>query len=150
MNLFNRGNFMEDKLKYATVREKEAYKYRQAGMSYNKIGEKMRISPSRANQLCKSAERRIRSYEAHCELHKKELETFSQPLDISISKGEWNLIYDLLYERMKYYEKEFKIRHDVTNPYREVNKSKLPYEYFLFRDLYEKVAKSLDKPIYLL
>lgn len=102
---------MEDKLKYATDREKEAYKYRQTGMSYNKIGEKMRISPSRANQLCKSAERRIRSYEAHCELHKKELETFSQPLDISISKGEGNLIYDLLYERMKYYEKEFKIRH---------------------------------------
>lgn len=141
---------MEDKLKYATDREKEAYKYRQAGMSYNKIGEKMRISPSRANQLCKSAERRIRSYEAHCELHKKELETFSQPLDISISKGEGNLIYDLLYQRIKYFEKEFKIRHDVTNPYREENKSKLPYECFLTKDLYQRIAEELGKPTYLL
>ncbi len=137
---------MEDNLKYATDREKEAYQYYQAGMSYEKISKQMNISKSRAGQLVRSSKKRIRAYEAHCELHKKEMETFNQPLNISISKGEGNLMYELLYQRIKDLEKEYKIKHDITNPYREANKSKLPYEYFLIRDLYERIAKILDKP----
>lgn len=140
----------DEKLQFATIREKEAYIYHQEGMSYKKISERMNINTSRAGQLVKSAERRIRNYEAYCERHKEEIEKFTQLLDVSISQGEGNLIYDLLQERIKYYEKEFKIRHDSTNPYREVNKSKLPYEYFLFRDLYEKIAEILDKPLNLI
>lgn len=140
----------DEKLQFATIREKEAYIYHQEGMSYKKISERMNINTSRAGQLVKSAERRIRNYEAYCERHKEEIEKFTQLLDVSISQGEGNLIYDLLQERIKYYEKEFKIRYDSTNPYREVNKSKLPYEYFLFRDLYEKIAEILDKPLNLI
>lgn len=137
---------IEDKLKYATEREKEAYKYRQEGLSFKKIGEQMDVCESRARQLFKSAERRIRTYETHYELHKKEMETFSQPLNMLISKGEGNILYELLYQRIKDIEKEYKIKFDLTNPFREVNKSKLPYEYFLIRDLYEKIAKILNKP----
>lgn len=91
---------IEDKLKYATEREKEAYKYRQEGMTYKQIGEKMGVVTSRAHALVKSAERRIRTYEVYYELHKKEMERFTQSLDISISQGEGDLIYDLLYERI--------------------------------------------------
>lgn len=137
---------MEDNLKYATDREKEAYQYYQDGMSYEKISKQMNISKSRAGQLVRSAKKRIRAYETHCELHKKEMETFNQPLNISISKGEGNLMYELLYQRIKDLEREYKIRLDLTNPFREANKSKLPYEYFLIRDLYERIAKILDKP----
>lgn len=139
---------MEDKLKYATEREKEAYKLRQEGKTYKAIGEEMGISKSGAEHFVKNAERRIRSYDRHCETRKQEMEKFAQPIEFPLTYGDGELISNALYESLRNYEKEYKIRNDFTNPYRESNKSKLPYEYFLIRDLYERLNTNLGKPIF--
>lgn len=140
--------YMDDKLKYATKREIEAYEYRQKNMTYKAIGELMGITGSGARSLVRSAERRIRAFERHCDIHKKEMEKFAQPIEFSLSYGDGKLIFDLLCNSLTNYEKEFKIRNDFTNPYREANKSKLPYEYFLMKELYERLADTLDIPKY--
>lgn len=140
---------MEDKLKYATEREKEAYKYRQEGMTFKRIGEKMKITNSTARALVRAAERRISEYDRHYELRKEEEKKYAQPMDISLTCGDGKILAEALYTRIKDYEKEYKIVNNFTNPNREVHKSKLPYEYFLCKDLYGRLTETLGKPYYL-
>jgi len=137
---------MDDKLKFATEREKEAYSYRQQKYTYKKIGEIMGITAARAKQLDVCAERRIKAYEKYCKILKKEKEEFARPIDFPLSYGEGKLISEALYQSFKNYEKEYKVKHDFSNPYFETNKSKLPYEYFLIKDLYERLTKNLGIP----
>lgn len=137
---------MDDKLKFATEREKEAYSYRQKKYTYKKIGELMCISSERVRQLYVCAERRIKAYEKYCEIQRKEKEKFAQPIDFPLSYGEGKLISEALYDSIRTYEKEYRVKHDFSNPNFEANKSKLPYEYFLIRDLYERLTKNLGIP----
>ena len=116
---------MEDKLKYATEREKEAYKLRQEGKTYKTIGEEMGITPSRAQVLVKNAERRIRGYEAYCERVRKQRKKDLEIYDLKISYGELKIID------------------------REACKSKFPYEYFLMNDALKNITETLDLPTYL-
>lgn len=137
---------MEDKLKYATEKEKKAYKLRQEGNLYREIGVKMGISQPRAHALVKNAERRIREYDAYRERiriqRKKDLEIY----DLKISYGELKIIADLLYEKLKPYERKIPAN---INYDREACKSKFPYEYFLMNDALKNIAETLDLPTYL-
>lgn len=140
---------MEDKLKYATEREKEAYKYRQEGMTFKRIGEKMKITNSTARALVRAAERRISEYDRHYELRKEEEKKYEQPMDISLTYGDGKLLAEALDKRIQAFEKEYKVINNLTNPNREANKSKLPYEYFLIKDLYNMLTEKLGTPYYL-
>lgn len=140
---------MEDKLKYATEREKEAYKYRQEGMTFKRIGEKMKITNSTARALVRAAERRISEYDRHYELRKEEEKKYAQPMDISLTYGDGKLLAEALDKRIQAFEKEYKVINNLTNPNREANKSKLPYEYFLIKDLYNMLTEKLGTPYYL-
>lgn len=137
---------MEDKLKYATEREKEAYKLRQEGKTYKTIGEEMGITPSRAQVLVKNAERRIRGYEAYCERVRKQRKKDLEIYDLKISYGELKIIADLLYEKLKPYERKIPAN---INFDREACKSKFPYEYFLMNDALKNITETLDLPTYL-
>lgn len=141
---------MENKLEFATEKEIEAYNYRQKGMTYKLIAENMKISQSRAHQLVKSAERRIRRYDEYWESQQIQKAKYSQPIAIALTYGDGILISDLLLSKIKEYEKDFNIRRDYTNPNREANKSKLPYDYFLLTNLYEQLTYTLDIPSFLL
>lgn len=146
-NLFNGGlRLMEEKLQFATEREKEAYGLRQEGCTFKTISEKMGISESRANRLVKSAERRIRQfdfyYERKQEQRKKDLEIY----DLKMSYGELRIIADILYEKLDPFERQIPAN---INADREVCKSKFPYEYFLMCDALNSLVKALDLPTYL-
>lgn len=128
---------IEEKLSFATEKEKEAYYYRQKGNTYKKIAEIMDISVSRVGQLVNHAERRIREYNRFIEAQKGEKEKFSQVIDFEMTYGDGKFITDTLLKSIKSCENDNGIRYDSTVKYREANKSKLPYNYFLMRELHE-------------
>lgn len=137
---------MEDKLRFATEREKEAYGLRQEGCTFKTISEKMRICESWANRLVKSAERRIREYDLYYERmqeqRKKDLEIY----DLKMSYGELRIIADILKEKLKPFERQIPAN---INADREVCKSKFPYEYFLMCNALNSLVEILDLPAYL-
>lgn len=146
-NLFNGGlRLMEEKLKYATEREKEAYGLRQEGCTFKTISKKMKISESRANRLVKSAERRIREYDLYYERKQKALKRDLELFDLKMSYGELRIIADILYEKLETFERQIPAN---INADREVCKSKFPYEYFLMCDALNSLVKTLDLPTYL-
>lgn len=134
---------MEDKLKYATEREKNAYQLRHDGLTYKAIAEEMKICVSRANTLVKSAERRIREYDLYCENTKMQKEKETEIIKLEMSYGELKVISDILYKNIKSFDKQ--IPCNITFD-RDVCKSKFPYEYFLMCTALQELVKTLKLP----
>lgn len=104
-----------------------------AGMQYTKIAKIMGLSPSVVSQHVRNAERRFRDHEWYLAHERWK----NSPTDLTLSRGECEMIVDAL---MEYEQKVIK---DAHRTFRNEWRNRLPYEAQLIPPLLEKVQMAV-------
>ena len=119
-------------------RQKQAYKLRQRGLTYQKIAETMQITKSGARSLVISAGRRLREQENYLEQSKKN----NEPVAFPVTRGELKLIEEGLYRLAR----EISKKHNTSNV--KTNRlDNLPYEAQLIDSLIQRAEQAAQIPV---
>lgn len=125
---------MEQDLSILTERQKTAFLLRQQGLTYEKIGRQMGISPAAAGRNVKLAERRFREYQRY---HDGRLRN-TVPVEFPLTRGELRRILEgleILDADLANKAGAWNIRVDWMG--------RLPYEAQLVGDLMERAQMAL-------
>ena len=114
-----------------TNRQREAYKLRAQGLTYQAIGEQLGITMNAARQLCIHAERRFCEYTRYQKIAERNLESVT----MDFTRGELKIIMEALthMERAMSSHAIFKVN--------SMWEERLPYEARIIVDVYRKAAK---------